>query len=292
VRRCAVENEQEMTAMSLAALQSVLTRLYTDPAFRAALRRDERLLDEYPLGARERAAAAELAAMRQVDAFVEDLYEKSFGQAWGQFPTVRRYFSAAGPEAFRLYRERHDFVDRGWLGDAEHFATVLRACAVQGRVGLPACYLDAVRYDLAVLRAAAVPGAPAGPAFSGDVARFTTGPGVELVRLDHDIPALFRGTPPGALVRRQCTLAVVPSRDAAGVVLALTPTLERLVERARPGATAAELVAAAGGGAPETPAFRAACRRAIQELVERGVLVPATPRSSLPVRESFDSASR
>jgi glycosyltransferase involved in cell wall biosynthesis len=284
--------ERKKSDMSLQALQSVIIELYTNRAFRAAVQKNESLLDDHRLTSEERAAAAGLVAMkREVDSFAADLFEKTFRYYWNHFATIKRYFQVAEPEAFRLYCERYDFVDRGWMNNVERFGTILRACAEQGRVVLPPCFPDAVRYDVALLRAATAPlsadqladvnRTPLGtPAFEG-LQQFATGPAVELVRFDYDIPTLYTGTPPSDLVRRPRTFGFVPSRDSAdGVAFALAPAMELIIDRARAGSTLEDLVTAAAdaSGVPlETPGFREACVRGVKNLFERGLLVPAGP---------------
>ena len=278
VSRLAGVIEREKSDMSLQALQRVITQLYTNRAFRAAVQANESLLDDYRLTAKERAAAAGLVAMkREVDCFANELYEKTFRYCWNHFTTIKRFFGVAEAEAFRLHCERYDFMDRGWMGNVEHFATTLSACAEERRIVLPVCFADAVRYDVVMLRAATIPLAPdqladlnttvthpaAIPTFREDTQQFTTGPGVQLSHFDFDIPALYAGTPPSDLVRRSVALGVVPSRDGAyGIAFTLAPAMARMVDRARSGATLDDLVVAAAeanGVSPQISSFREAC---------------------------------
>ncbi|MGA8025512.1 MAG: glycosyltransferase [Bryobacteraceae bacterium] len=282
--------ERKKSDMSLQALQRVIIELYTNRAFRAAVQKNESLLDDHRLTPDERGAAAGLVAMkREVDGFAADLFEKTFRYYWNHFATIKGYFQAAEPEAFRLHCERYDFVDRGWMESVERFGSILRACVEQGRVVLPPCFPDAVRYDVALLRAATAPLSPdqlaqlneapvSTPAFE-DLQQFTRGPAVELVRFDFDIPALYAGTPPSNLERRPRTLAFVPSRDSAnGVAFALAPAMELILDRARAVSSLEDLVAVtaeASGVLPEAPGFREACVRGVKNLFERGLLVGA-----------------
>lgn len=301
VERLAGVIERRRSQMSLHAFQQVLFTLYTNTAFRAAVRENQSLLDAYTLDSQERAAAAGLiAAKHELDRFANELQEKSFRYCWNHFATVKRFFAAVETEAFHLHCERHDFRDRGWMGNIEHFATTLIACSEPHRVVAPACFADAVRYDVALIRAATArttnqpgfleSGCTSFPTPDSIIdrgpQRFTQSLGVEILRLNFDIPALYTGTPPEGLSPSQMVFGVVPSRDGAhGLAFALAPGMERMVDRARVGATLDDLVeaaAVAGVVSPERSGFRAACVRAVTTLVERGLLTPAPPDSEGP----------
>ena len=287
--------EQKDASMSLRAFQEVVAKLYTNPAFRRAIQasadaaESDDLLGGRDLSCTEKAAIVELAALRrELDTFDEELHHKVFDFAWQHFPTVHAHFESIRDDAFRLFGQRYDFVDRGWLANIDYVASVVRDAA--GATGAAACCIDAVDYDMAILWASTVAlpddelaGLAGTSVHSASNRQATNGryivnPLVRIITFEHDIPALIRGVSANDVPRRKVTIAFVPTRatgDPVAFVLALGS--QHIVHAAASAATIPDIVrhTATHTGAAASADFHDACVRTVHLLHGHGVLIAA-----------------